>query len=326
MVIRLKDLIAQIPTETEAAVTRTRDRFNPTIRGILRRETGLRFSFQGGIEQIEEKDNRAVRVQVTPGVPAELEKMTFTEDMWLAVILTPWKACLESLRMDSFQVSKELCPILMQNEVTKEKFGSHLKTFQRTTEIAEILLKEVGEFDLIEHILAIRKDILGRYSYYIPPQPMLFDMDKPTARIDLYWGVIGLFAKALDVSVEGLTIKVLSHELAHAYTHLGADIDGHRWRSDDFGNSELDLIEGLAQYYTVRVIDRFENRIPDTRDAYIKLLQKQPKEYHTHKQWFEKKYSPEEIRLALIEIRRLGRANLSMFNAALRDAKTRLRK
>ena len=38
--------------------------------------------------------------------------------------------------------------------------------------------------------------------------------------------VIGLISGILGVSVEALTIVTLIHELSHAYSHLGYDIDG----------------------------------------------------------------------------------------------------
>ena len=40
--------------------------------------------------------------------------------------------------------------------------------------------------------------------------------------------VIGLVSEWLGCAVEDLAIVVLTHELAHAYTQLGADIEGHR--------------------------------------------------------------------------------------------------
>ena len=49
---------------------------------------------------------------------------------------------------------------------------------------------------------------------------------------------------------------VLTHELAHAYTQLGADIDGRRWAAASFAKAETELKEGLAQYYTERVLRR----------------------------------------------------------------------
>jgi hypothetical protein len=62
--------------------------------------------------------------------------------------------------------------------------------------------------------------------------------------------VIGITARALGVSPDALTIVVLAHELAHAYAHLGRDIDNERWETEQFAKSDIDIVEGLAQFYT----------------------------------------------------------------------------
>jgi hypothetical protein len=63
--------------------------------------------------------------------------------------------------------------------------------------------------------------VLGAYFFRIP-------------QIRLYWVVIGIAARTLGVAVEALTIVVLAHELARAYTHLGRDIDNERWDTGHF--------------------------------------------------------------------------------------------
>jgi hypothetical protein len=63
-----------------------------------------------------------------------------------------------------------------------------------------------------------------------------------------HWLGVGL----LGCQVEDLTIVVLVHELAHAYTQNGADIEGRRWATISFAKAETALKEGLAQYYTDR--------------------------------------------------------------------------
>jgi len=65
--------------------------------------------------------------------------------------------------------------------------------------------------------------------------------------------VIGVCAGWLGVPVEELAAVVLAHELAHAYTHLGRDVDGRRWEAQAFRDGEHAPKEGLAQYYTARV-------------------------------------------------------------------------
>jgi hypothetical protein len=73
------------------------------------------------------------------------------------------------------------------------------------------------------------------------------DSDDANARVELFWGVIGLVSRLLGVSVEGLTVKVLAHELAHAYTHVGADADGRRWGTTAFQRTDRALLEGCER-------------------------------------------------------------------------------
>jgi len=78
--------------------------------------------------------------------------------------------------------------------------------------------------------------------------------------VELYWVVIGAIAKIIDVDLEGLTLVVLTHELAHAYSHLGADKDGNRWNDKAFCQADVEIKEGVAQYYTEKVVSWLAQR------------------------------------------------------------------
>jgi hypothetical protein len=90
---------------------------------------------------------------------------------------------------------------------------------------------------------------LGAYFFRVP-------------EVHLYWMVIGLVAGVLGISVESLTVVVAAHELAHAYTHLGRDIDGKRWDTEEFARADLNIVEGIAQFYTEVVSRKLEPRNP----------------------------------------------------------------
>ena len=122
--------------------------------------------------------------------------------------------------------------------------------------------------------------------------------------IRLYWMVIGIVAAALGVPREALTVVVLAHELAHAYTHLGRDIDSDRWDINAFAAADLAIVEGLAQFYTAVVCKRLESRLPTALPAYENLLNLQTGPYTAHQHWLEKNESGGEIvRVAMIECR-----------------------
>jgi hypothetical protein len=187
------------------------------------------------------------------------------------------------------------------------------------------LLAEAQKFDFLKQVFGVNEDVLGLYSFRRSPNALLFgDEPPPNARIDLYWGVIGLVARVLGVSVEALTVKVLAHELAHAYTHIGADADGRRWDTSSFGDADRALKEGLAQYYTVRVLDRLDRQTSEARLAYERLLPHQPACYRAHVPWLEA-HTPEEVREAMLTVRRNGAGTTACFEKALEVARKRLR-
>jgi hypothetical protein len=106
---------------------------------------------------------------------------------------------------------------------------------------------------------------------------------------------------------------VLTHELAHAYTQLGADIEGRQWGSSSFAKAETGLKEGLAQYYTDRVLHRLARRYGDALKVFQGLVPHQPKPYREHLPWVDKA-SPEAVRRAMLEVRRRNEGKLSDFN------------
>lgn len=121
----------------------------------------------------------------------------------------------------------------------------------------------------------------------------------------------------LGCAVEDLAIVVLTHELAHAYTQLGADIDGRRWAAASFAKAETELKEGLAQYYTERVLRRVERRYGGALKVFLDLVPRQPEPYRAFQPWAEKS-SPEAVRRAMLEVRRWNESNWPILKAASR--------
>jgi hypothetical protein len=184
------------------------------------------------------------------------------------------------------------------------------------------MLKETSKANLLTQIFQIREDVLGAYFYERSTQGGKGHIDDGTSRIELFWGVIGLVSKLLGVSVAALTVKVLAHELAHAYTHRGADADGRRWDSAGLRNAERALKEGLAQYYTYRVLERLGKQAPDAMDAYERLLPHQPEIYRTHLNWVKDR-SQEEVRDAMLTIRCRASGTVGEFESLLAETRTR---
>lgn len=98
-------------------------------------------------------------------------------------------------------------------------------------------------------------------------------------------------------------------ELAHAYTHLGRDLDSAGWSDDGFGASDRAVVEGLAQHYTDVVTARLDKRAPMAHSAYKTLLEHQSGPYPAHQTWFERstRQRGEIVRYAMLQARSRGK-------------------
>jgi hypothetical protein len=298
----IDELLKTVPPTTEQEVERAKTRFNQSIRQALRRETGVGLAYK--IDD-DKRDSINIPVKVVPGYPEALRRVDIAPDARLAAIISKWRRDIEVMR-DVLRVANyQLIPAINNSEFTEAVTEDERKSIIDAEKLAERLLSKAGQFDIVKWILEIDEDVLGAYFYNGHP-----------VYIELYWAVIGFVAQSLGVAVEDLTVVVLAHELAHAYTHLGADIDGHRWNTLSFKKSELALKEGLAQYYTSRVCNRLEYQVPKSLEAYEELLKHQPDDYKSHITWLSR-HSPEEVRFALLLMRRAGDGKLTTFNDSL---------
>ena len=317
MPIHIVDLLRHIPSDTENVVARTRTRFNGVIRQMLRQETGMRLAKVKDIVD-EDQETHAIRVFVDAAIPIELKNLQFDDDKELAILLAPWRSQLERLRDSSVDLRSNLIGLLPQNLVCEGQFAGIGFKLNDAHTFAEELLRITAEFNLVKELHVVNDDVLGRYQFNSRS-------GQTSASAHLYWAVIGLVARSLGISLEGLTVKVLAHELAHAYTHLGADIDGHRWDDEAFYYSARAVKEGLAQYYTRQLLHRLKGRIPEALEAYEVLLPNQPDEYRVQEAWIKGGATPEHIRLAMVLFRRGRKTKLEDFESILEQAKKDLK-
>jgi hypothetical protein len=319
MAIKLSELLKVIPSDTQKVVTRVRDETNQAVRERLRQLTGFRF---GGTRKPGTEDEFAdampVRVTLIPGLPAELLDASIADDEWARSILSLHRPALEDLRSGGEDLLG-VVPQLLQDRIGAELLAGRDEALRTIIQLAEELLRTVGSFDLARKILAVEGDVLGAY---FPPERKWYDVKPP--HIELYWAVIGLIAPLLGVSTGSLTAVVLVHELAHAFTQVGADIEGYRWEVESFHAAELALKEGVAQYYTALACDRLERAAPGAKAAYEALLAKQPDAYQTHVPWLTD-HREEEVRLALVQARRSDMTKADEFSALLQKAGADLR-
>ena len=317
MPIHISDLLERIPSDTKTVVDRTRTRFNSVIRQMLRQETGMRLAKARDVEK-EDHEAHSIRVFVDVAFPIELQNLRFDDDKRQAILLAPWRSQLKGLRDSSFELRENLIGLLSTDFVCEGRFAGIGFKLHDVSSFAEELLKIADQFNLVKELHCVNEDVLGRYQFSLKG-------GQTSASAYLYWAVIGLVARSLGISLEGLTVKVLVHELAHAYTHLGTDIDGHRWDDDAFTYADRAVKEGLAQYYTRQLLNRLRSRIPDAKQAYEALLPHQPYEYQVQEKWITEGATPEHVRLAMVLFRRGRKTTLSDFESILNQAKKDLR-
>lgn len=311
MAVLLRDLLDRVPPEVERRVRATRDRSRNVLREAIRAE--CRFAMRTDAE--DGGTTAQVPVDVVAGYPESLHDLCFPDELRFILLLSRHRRALADAVSGTAGLGvllRELA-VLPDSESWREIDPGAIDA---TNQWATALLNRLEAHDPVGKVLAVNEDILGAYIYHADVRD---EYGTNVARIALYWCVIGLVSDFLGCSVEDLTLVVLAHELAHAYTQLGADIDGRRWPSWHFAKAETGLKEGLAQYYTARALERVSHRFPGAFAVFEALLKKQPAAYHTHEPW-RQECSPEAVRRAMIEVRRSNQGQLDQFEDRLATA------
>lgn len=231
MVIRLQDLLRRVPEGVEARVREARDRTRPVLQEALRAE--CRLVLRTPEEAQARRPGAQVPVDIDPGCPPALQGLEFPDEVELVMLLSRHRTVLEQTgrgvsRLLTLRVELSANP---RHHKWLPADGSALEA---TSAWVQALLKVLEEDDPVEAVLAVNQDVLGVYEFG-PGSLEGDDREVNPARIRLYWAVIGIVSEWLGCTVEDLTVVVLPHELSHAYTQLGADIEGRRWPAADFG-------------------------------------------------------------------------------------------
>ncbi|MGH9837856.1 MAG: hypothetical protein ACREEM_03640 [Blastocatellia bacterium] len=297
-----------IPPDAEERVKRAFNQWNQIIREHIRNETGLKLSDGGG--------KYSIPIRVVTGFPDKLAKLIDDYDdrvLWLLILGQPkLGGVIEGL---TFLLSH--WDQLEQWGKLPDQARNGKANLQTSQQIVNALQQAALAEKVREQIKAINEDILGAYFY-------------PEGKgywIELYWMPIAMLAAMLDVRIEDLTLVVLAHELAHGYTHLGRDIEGGFWRDTAFQQTDLNIKEGLAQFYTQVVTTKIAERIPGPKQAYEKLLALQNGPYIVHQNWLggRSRRIGEAIRFALIAVRNREVVNYDLWLKMLDDADVTLR-
>lgn len=301
----LKRLLDEIDPKFRERVELAMKDWNQADREALRTQTGLRMTLGD--------ERQVVKVTVRDGLPVPLENLTakFPDPIqWQLILhqqdLAAGVRSIGVLRKNLEAVNSWLDAV-PSPERARNLYGAE--------NLLQTILQRLEQNPLLQELYAIEADVLGAYH---------FKLTIPA--VTLHWMVIGLVASNLGLSVEALTVVTLTHELAHAYTHVGRDTDGEIWPTVGFAGSNLTVVEGLAQYYTEAVMNRFAPRFPEGLRAFNVLLKKQPPPYTQYMKWFSPESRHGEVlRACLIDSRQKGQVTLPDFDSLLAERHKRFR-
>jgi hypothetical protein len=279
----IRGIAARFTDQLSLPVERTVHQWNQNIREHLRGETGLRL---GSVEA-----QRSVPVRVVAGLPppftAIIARHPDPVEWELHLLRGTLAAAGHGLKSLDGRYP-EIVPLALKGD---QSLASQHEV-ARTHRLVDSLLHWLDRSDVPSEVFDIDYDVLGAYFIH-------------RHEVQLYWMVIALVAGMLRQPTEALAIVVLAHELAHAYTHLGHDIDKRQWDTAAFAGADARIAEGLAQHYT-RVIceERLHERLPAAGEAYRSLVACQRGAYRVHESWGGAgRVAGEAVRLAMLTTR-----------------------
>lgn len=293
---RFAEFLQHHDPHLKATVERTFKQWNNILRDYLRSETGLRLTVGD--------DVTAVPVHAVDGLPKPMADILKEFDPQIWRLLLNHGALASACQGVNF-LQAEFDWINELEGVAPSPAAQ--RDVSNTAVLLGLLLEFVQKLGIEDQLKTIHQDILGAYFFREP-------------EVHLYWMVIGFIAGLTGVSVDALTVVVVTHELAHAYTHLGRDIDGERWATGAFASADAALVEGLAQFYTSVVCQKLEPRFPAAQQAYRALLELQSGPYVAHNAWdTDAQAVGEAVRVSMLRCRSNAIGTSDQFSSFLKE-------
>jgi len=281
-------------------VTNAVKQSNQTLRSEIRSITGLSLS-----DSVSGITNQ-IPVRIIDGLPSALTQTTDQLSEW------HWFLLFNRLLLSSARNGLDV--LITQQELIQRYSPSSIQesaSVVRSRDLIDEILKNEVEQKIIDAAKGINTDILGCYW-----------IGKP--EVNIFWMPIAIFSRVLGQDIADLTRVVLCHELVHAYTHCGRDIDGVSWHTSEFAQCDIMIVEGLAQYYTDLIIGKLDAKIGGVRSAFQALKSAQSAAYTDYSNWKigNNSVSPEVVRLAMLETRNNSDlvGNYELFKAGLEGA------
>lgn len=277
----LSKMVLEFNASLREEVENAKKRYNVRIRNAIAEKLALSFQHKS-----YHLDKSSIKIDIVDRIPVQLNEVFQKYSPEIIKLLLHYRSLKEAVSELKFQLNTYLTFIhYHSNEGSPEEI-------RRTIAHLEMLIGVVEISGILQEIKNIGPDILGGYYFH-------------EKRIELYWLSIGLCHVIYGHRIDDFTIVVLMHELVHAYTHEGFDKDGYKWDTEDFKQTDLNIVEGFAQLYTEWICRDYFNH---SEGAFESLLTVQSSEYTEYKKWFQKtdrnKY--ENARKILIETRKNG--------------------
>lgn len=292
-------LESQIPDLVERVEATVRD-WNQGIRDQLRAETALRLSWRG--------QHVNVPVRVKDGIPPPLVELIDIPPEILRLVLMR-AVIARSIPGVEFTRAHHDDIIRFMRSVRPDWLAP--ATADELAHVEQLLVElsaELHKITLEREIWRLPVDWLGAYFFRRPS-------------VEIYWIPIGIAATLYNIDVEALTYVVLAHELAHAYTHVGRDIDGNAWDTEHFARTDVFIVEGLAHYYTQALCEKVRPRFPAAERSFRAMLKEQtPGPYADFVKWTENVRDPgEHMRRCMLEVRKKGVGDYMRFQEIVRE-------
>ena len=161
---------------------------------------------------------------------------------------------------------------------------------------------------IIQLIESSTFDVLGWYYY------------EPERRVEICWITNYLLSLSMNLPYERLIYKVLTHELAHYYSHCGLDADDKDWDTENFGLADTYVKEGIAQYFTYEICKKENSKFGifsryTNRKVFEKLLERQSQPYRCFLDWVPNHgRRTEVVRSAMLKIREVDGSYQNFLN------------
>jgi hypothetical protein len=302
----MKKVLERINPQSLRETQIAKDRWNNYIRENLKNELGFKLAKQ---RNTKERNVQGIKLDVYPSVPAPLITLFFKYDTGIWEMILEEKVIQQA--KSSIDYNQERAEKIIQLTGADTKFRADL---QGTQEYLDFLLSYIAskKQEIVVELKKIETDIGGRYNVR-------------KNKVELFWLGIAFLSALTKKSIEEITYVILSHEMAHAYTHLGYDMDGQNWDSVSFEKADPFITEGIAQFYT-NVLCQKNTSVPGAVDAFHSLLDTKVTHYNDFKHWLPStvERKNEIVRLALINTRRKNILKYGQFMNEIEIATTGL--